>query len=274
MSFLVKNFALVCCIGMLCLQTENVSAATLTEYSSGHADIGLAYEDGELNLHYHFGGGAVLNGVALAAEAEFNPTNDGVYVRVPNTSSASFTSVPSGLEFTGMNPDGTPAIDFWVLPQVTTAGVPFLGFGTGELNSADWDNNLSFRLTDVQFTPQGDGVAGQGYFSVYQPGSTGGFDVNMDSLNGFDSSDEVEMAPNGHDHFVWGFTEQGLYEVTLEASGTHINDGFKSDTETFLFAVGNSTAVTAVPEPGSLAVLASLGIAGMLVRRRRRPQLK
>ena len=247
--------------------------AAIVEYTDGHADIGLGYEGpGELFLHYHFEG-ATVGGTRLN-DAEFEP--EAVATRVPDKQGVNFDSVPPQFGFTGITPDGDPATsDFWFLPQGNVSGVPFLGFATEELAASDWVGNLSFALTGVRFTPFGTGVAGQEVFSLWQNDPFGNPNVFMSTADGIDGTDSLSLATGQHDHFNFGFSEEGQYEIDLTASGTHVTDGFVQDFGTFKFAVGSATPafeVAAVPEPGSMALigLAACGLAGGAARRRRK----
>ncbi len=67
------------------------------------------------------------------------------------------------------------------------------------------------------------------------------------------------MSSGGHDHFNYGFSEQGLWSVELTVSATHTTEGLLTDTETFTFQV--------IPEP-STALLGLFGALGLLRRRR------
>jgi surface-anchored protein len=75
------------------------------------------------------------------------------------------------------------------------------------------------------------------------------------------------MPVGGHDHFNWGFTKPGVYELELTFSGTHITDGLLSASGRFTFLVGDTTVV---PEPGAwLLVLSGLAPFGLGWLRRR-----
>lgn len=251
----------VCSVGMLCMLVSPVSADI--EYSAGHGDIGLAFDvgSGELDLHYHFGTDAVLDGVS-GNDVEVNPS--GAFVRVADSAMLAAQSFHSPI--LGVNAGD----DIWVLPQSNTGptgafalGVPFLGWATEELSN-------DFTSTTFEMT----GFSGPGDFAVFQ---FAGFppDIIMQTSDGVigGPDDTWDFLVGGHDHANFGFTQAGVYDITLTA--TAFSDalfgpgGSVSDTETFRFVVGD---LTAIPEPGSLAALACLGTVGMLVRRRRKPK--
>ena len=235
-----------------------IASADLVEYSAGHADIGLAYHSGDddhgegLDLHYHFGTGAVLDGVSQGSDSEFGPGE--AYVRVGD---AVKTQLTSGLDFL----EASAGDDVWVLPQSSEPGVPFLGIAAEELSSSDF-SSATLSMT---------GFSGPGQFALWQPDSVGGSpDVFWQTSDGI-SDDELDLVIGGHDHFNWGFTEEGVYEVELTGVANFTGDNVSiSDVGTFSFAVGEATAI---PEPGAFLALASLGVLGcgvVAIRHRRR----
>jgi len=241
-------------VGLLCTLPSSVSAATLTEYSVGHADIGLAYEGGELELHYHFGSPASLN--PASTEDEFHPSE--AYVRVPDATADIVT--PSGQTYYNTNLGLNLGDQFWVLPQSNTSGVPFLGFNAEEL--------FGSPITSAQLEMTG--FSGPGEFAMWQNGNSGPNTPVMRTNNGIGSDDLIGLSLSGHSHYNLGFTQKGVYDIDFKATGfgTGLPGGMVDDTETFRFVVGS---LTAVPEPGSFVALASLGIVAAATRRRRRP---
>ncbi|TWU56058.1 choice-of-anchor M domain-containing protein [Rubripirellula reticaptiva] len=221
--------------------------AAVVEFASGHGDIGLAYENGELELHYHFGDGAVLGGSPLVGEIEYGPSE--AYVRVGDSAMVTTTADVSFL--------GTFAGDsVWLLPQSNTAGLPFLGIAAEELDSSFAGAMLSMSS-----------FSGPGEFALWQAGGIGGATVRWQSNNGIDSTDMLNLSIGGHDHYNYGFTAEGIYDVGVTAVADFAAGGSVTDVGTFRFIVGDATAV---PEPGSLAILAVTSVAAIVTRRRRR----
>ena len=216
-------------------------------YSAGHGDIGLAYDAGALELHGHLHAGAVVDGVALGADAEYTPS--GFTILVPDPSIAR----PAGAtwDFTG----ATSGAPLWFLPQSQDASKPFLGFGSEELVPAEWTGSISITL---------DSVSGPGQFSAWQNGTFGTPSVNMSTADGISASDQILLTAGGHAHYNVGFTAPGLYEVTFTAAGVHAMDGPVSDTGKFVFAV------QAVPEPSEYALVAGIAGAAFAAWRRRK----
>ncbi|HCN29245.1 MAG TPA: hypothetical protein DIT64_10955 [Verrucomicrobiales bacterium] len=199
-------------------------------WTAGHGDIGLAYEGGELELHLHLHEDAVVNDAAQEADSE-PPADQTVIVVSEAAQQVATAAIASGA---GVSEGGT----VWILPTAPNAELPFLGFGTEELEPAEWESNLTFSLVSVS------SPSGTGHFSVYQSDGLGGFDFVMSTaLGGITEDDHFEMPAGTHDHSFVAFSEPGLWAVTLKASGEHHDDGeVESDEVTFYFEVAEETA--------------------------------
>ncbi|MEM6365501.1 MAG: choice-of-anchor M domain-containing protein [Planctomycetota bacterium] len=249
MKSFITGFARVCGLVAVCALASNASADFVTWHKE-HGDIGIAFEDGELELHFHFEDG--LNG--RGPEVEFDPGQ--VYVRVGDSARE---TVGGPVPFLGVD----TGEDIWILPQGNTGangadalGLPFMGIATEELSPADF-TSMSLSLT---------GFSGPGEFAIWQDvGLTR--TVLMQTQDGISVADSLVLPIGDHDHFNYGFTAEGRYEIELTATGTMTDGSMISDTEIFQFAVGSSTAV---PEPNSLLLVASVGAFGAFIRRRRR----
>lgn len=263
------TFGLAILVGLVGQQSVR---ADLLEYTAGHGDIGVAYEGGALELHYHFETSAVLNGVTLGLGEEVETGPGGAYVRVsdsPLVYNANYAPNLSQYDFTGRTGDDP---DLWVLPSSNVEGVPYLGIAAEEgFNEADWNGGIRISLDSWNYIAHGSGDAALANFSLFQVVDPLNPTVTMATSDGVDGNDSF-VSSFGHDHFNYGFTEEGIYELTLTATGDHVDFGELSDTGTFRFSVGDGTPA-AVPEPGTTGVLvlasSVLGI-GYLVRRRRK----
>lgn len=234
------------------LSSPGVSQAALVEFSRGHGDLGVGYEGGELDPHWHFGANAVLDGSVAGAESEYGPGE--AFARVPDPAIGRPTG--SQFDFLGI----AAGENLWFLPASEDVNKPFLGFGTEELVAADWSTPIRWTLTAASMP-----TAGQ--FGIWGQDASLNFVAPVATADGIDASDFLEINPESHLHFNLGFTELGVYDLTFDISGTHAVDGFKSSTATFKFVVGSATAV---PEPGTFAILGlgAIGMAGARYRRR------
>ena len=204
-------------------------------WTAGHGDLGIGYEDGGLELHWHLGEGnepVTLNGTTapLGAEgAEYEPSEINPVTNLTQ------------------NIGGT---SYFVFPATENPTVPFIGFGTEELNTADWTGNLTLSLT---------GASGPGSFSLFNIDSFGVETTLMDSSDGFSTADSITLAPETHTHYTWAFSQLGTYALSFEVSGTHVSDGFVTDSATY----------TIVPEPSTAGLLLGAAALALMVVRRR-----
>lgn len=247
----ISTLSILTLLACLCLSSAD---AAVVEYAAGHGDIGLAFENGELELHYHFGDGAVLDGAPLVGDLEVDPAD--AYVRVGDNANV---PILDALMFLRPSPNDP----VWVLPQSGTnadaAGLPFLGIATEELQSTDF-SSATISLTDF---------SGPGQFALWQGSGANSDDVKWQTSNGLNdplNPDDLTLGIGSHDHFQYGFTAEGVYDLELTAVANRVGGGSVTDVGTFRFVVGTATAV---PEPGSLAALAIGSGAIALMRRRR-----
>lgn len=232
------------------LSIISASALSGAVYTFGHGDIGIAYEDEgsgkEFFFHYHLGADSNVG------EGEYEASD--ITTQVPASREGVAANNATFNTMTGTTA-GSP---IWTLPQSNVAGVPFLGIATEELSGTEFPGNITFSFDSVT------SPSGSGDFSLWQSDGLGGFDFYFSSANGagtVNGNNTVVMTAGLHDHFNWGFTEAGLWEVVLTVSGTHVTDGFLSSTETFAFQV--------VPEPSTYAIGLGIGALGICLLRRR-----
>lgn len=203
--------------------------------NSGHVDIGIAFESGNWDLHVH---------QEQPIEAEFAP--DEVILQV---GAAAQTSVPADPSFSFLGNPGDPV---WVLPKSENPELLFLGIGAEELDPTDWTGGITLSL---------ESVAGPGEFTIWDTDLFGAPLLKMNSGDGIDSLDNLEVIPGSHAHFFYGFTAPGDYNVTFEASGLFEGLATASGPVTYQFSV--------IPEPGATALLL-LGLGGIAVQAWRR----
>jgi surface-anchored protein len=205
-----------------------VAVPAQTVINSGHVDIGIAYEAGDWDLHVH---------QEEPAEMEYEP--DEVILQIGANAQA---TVPADPNFSFLGNPGDPV---WILPKSEDPELIFLGIGTEELDPGDWTGNITLTLG---------GVDGPGRLAIWDTDLFGAPLLMMNSGDGIDASDSLELIPGSHAHFFWGFSAPGDYSVTFEALG--IFDGL----ETASGPVSYNFSV--VPEPGTSALLL-LGLGGL-----------
>ncbi len=215
MRIITKLFA----ITVLTLAANSIYASAM--FTGGHADIGMAGEDG-LELHFH-AEGATIDGID-DVEAEYEPGD--ITISVPEAA------------YNG---------EMWALPQSHNHDLPFLGIGTGEAEEGLFVNDtIKFTLIGITTT------SGTGNFSLWQEDAFGTKTIYMSTEDGISDSDSILLSL-GHAHYNWGFTAPGTYELQFEASAELTAGGIDSSIATFTFQV--------VPEPTSATlIIAAMGM--------------
>jgi surface-anchored protein len=209
-------------------------------WTAGHGDLGIGYEDGALEPHWHLGEdneSVTLDG----ASGPLGPDGE-EYEADEITPVTSFTDTIGGSFY-------------YVFPLTEDPTTPFIGFGTEELNPLDWLGDIVLTLT---------GVSGPGDFSLFSVDAFGATSTLMSSADGFSSSDSIPLQPDDHAHHLWAFSLAGDYDLTFQVDGNHSSDGAQTASATYSFS-----AVAPVPEPSTAGLL--LGAAALvltLVRRR------
>lgn len=203
------------------------AAPAQTPVGLGHVDVGIAFEDGEWDLHIH----------DETTDTEYEPDEAVLVVRA-----AALTAVPADERFSFLGAAGAP---LWVLPQVENEQLLFLGLGAEEIEAGVFTGNR-VRVTLKQ-------VQGPGHFFLYSTsGVTGAPGVRMNSRDGVsDTADFAEISAGGHQDFNWAFSAPGTYAITFEASGTLVEGGqaVASGPVTYTFQVE--------PRPGATGDMAN-----------------
>lgn len=221
---------------------EMLTAGFAIHLTTQHVDIGLAYENGEWNLHVHND----TDDVEAAPDEAMLFVGPGVGDNPVNR--------PAGAQwnFLGVGA-GQPV---WIAPQAQDPDRIFLGIGAEEADPDDFaayfesDSRVNASGKWIKLTLKGvrrvdiagNPVAGAGAFSVYQTDAFGNPTVWMTTSDGISNSDAFWVQAGSHAHVNWAFTQPGFYEVDFEASA-RLNDANQtlttSDVVTYRFAVNN-----------------------------------
>jgi surface-anchored protein len=241
-------------------------------WTLGHGDLSVTYSGtgSAFGFEVHLHDGAVVDGDTLTEDEHGEP--DEITIVTPATANLKRIDNPTGFfdggtgyDFTGSDFNATGAAvggNLWMLGSSADAAyyeTPFVGLSAEELDPLQWNGNISYVLDSVLFDGSAYGTSG-GILSFFseslQPiwSSQGGF-----------TQQSISLTPGaGHEHGFFFFSQPGIYEMTLLASGNLANAGGPvSGMGTFRFEV--------VPEPSGI-LLAGLGLCATIgagLRRRR-----
>ncbi len=233
----LKKMAAVAVVGV----SASVASAYDVVVTSGHYDIGFAFEGGEFEAEVH----------DHEAEVGFEASD----VLIVGSGPSFITARPSdsAYDFMGIAA-GAP---LFVFPQENNEEIlPWLGLAIEEVDAAAFvDGLLTIKYTGLVHTPFGGGV-GSGQAFYYGVDSLGEPIQIFSNLN-----DSLVMDRDivDHIHNNLAFTQPGYYALELAISGDTVADSVVTGTGVFNFMV--------IPEPATLGVIAGLGLVGL--RRRR-----
>lgn len=187
---------LAVCLGTVTVPTTVTAAAStetnLVVFSEGHLDIRVDYQAERTNQ------------LALLVADE-----DG-HRELPPDQAVLVASEASRVTLSAdVPPFGNDGESLWLLPQTQAPGVLFPGF-SAERNPA----NVFVGPLDLQLLA----VDGPGHFFLWQA-NVGALDILMNSRDGIGAEDHFALIIGGHSHFNWGFTSNGIYRLTFQASG-------------------------------------------------------
>ena len=209
--------------------TVTISQSTLPDFtaklSTGEVDIGIAYEQGEWDLHLH----------DEVADIEYAPNEALLTIGKEGLVSRTGVYANSAYDFLGV-PNG---VSFFVLPETEKPNLLYLGVGAEELaDDLFKDNMVSFRLASV---------TGPGHFSMWQDGNTPTTPiVKMASVDGIDADDAFSVAAGSHQHVNFAFSRAGTYLVSFFVDAfDHLLTEVEKDSEmvTYYFQVREPSLV-------------------------------
>ncbi len=220
-------------------------ATAQTTISTGHVDIfGVGYVGGNLELRIH----------EEDTMLELKPADT-----VLQINAGGYVLRPVGAAFDFLGAHGS---SLWILPsseiESDNRGVIFAGVGTEEISPLDWGNGtpITITLLSVVRAPVG------GSFFLWTEDEFGHPTQLMNSTN-LAVFNSLVQGIDLHEHYQWGFTAEGIYEIEFEATGTpEFGSPLSSGPQTYTFST--------VPEPSTYALLVLGASALALLRRGRR----
>jgi len=186
---------------------------------AGHADVRIVYDPT-----------ATTNPLSLALADDgqfFSPTN--MLLRVRES---------ARIELPGGTPFGEGGETFWILPQSQDASLLYLGISAEGLPRNVFDGPMEIALIDV---------VGPGQFFLWQANQFGELEIKMNTADGLGPGDRTSPIVGSHEHLNWGFTSNGVYQLTFEARGRRLGENTNILTlpTTFTFEV------LPLPEPST-----------------------
>lgn len=176
------------------------TAATPVTLDSGHVDVfGIAFEDGQFDLHVH----DETNDVEYAPSQVRLAVKPEARTEVPNDPAYAFLGAP-----------GSPV---WVLPQVEDPQLLWPGIATEEVEPGIFVNDALTLKVEC--------VSGPAGFSIFTTDPVGAPSVLVDSGNGL--PDSVAVTAANHLHANWAFEAAGSYTINVRVSGTLAATGQK-----------------------------------------------
>lgn len=109
----------------------------------------------------------------------------------------------------GFDEFGTEGEPLWVLPQSQNPELMYLGMSAEGIPSGAFAGPVSIRLLSVK---------APGSFFLWQFDGLSGLQLAMNSRDGIDTNDAVTPFVGSHAHYNWGFSSNGLFEITFQAS--------------------------------------------------------
>gem|GEM_PF-355911 len=220
-----------------------------TRLRRGHADVGLAFEEGKLQFEVH------------SDDLEQHFTPDTALLLVPARAQG---TVPVNPAFGFL---GTPGAPVWILPQTGNPHLLFIGLAAAEIpNDTFVNNEVKIALTRLE---------GPGNFSVYAVNGFGLPDKLFDTSDGITDADVVTLSTGGHNHINWAFTAPGVYRVRLEGSGALAVDNQPAITtaEFYFEVITAQVNLTMAPARGNELTLDFLTEEGVVYQLQQRPRL-
>ncbi|MEX2380753.1 MAG: choice-of-anchor M domain-containing protein [Opitutales bacterium] len=199
-----------------------LSLSAWTFFDLGHTDIRTDYDPQQDQWDIRIDRGEQGSGT------RFFSGDEAALVANPPSKLIIPGSLPASFAFLGDEGDAV-----WILPQGSTAGVVFMGLNQFGVPAGTFDGGgeglITLELVDFE---------GPGDFFLYSV-QGGQATVHMDTRSGSPPFGARGMGAGGHAHFNWAFTQEGIYFLTFQPSGTRVGDGVLTtgDPVTFAFLI-------------------------------------
>ena len=207
---------------LLCslLAASMAASSSAAVLRSGHADVGIAYEENKLFPHIH----------DEVNDVEYAPGSASFLVKY-----AARVTIPTDSAYNFLRPGGET--NAWILPQVQNPDLLFLGFGAEEIETGVLANDqVTVRLSSI-VAPAG------GFFSLYTVDEFNAPIVRMNTGDGISAADSFVLPAGGHQHFNWSFTQPGDYKVAFTFTAK-VGTVTKTATATYKFHVQTEAETT------------------------------
>ncbi len=261
-------------VGML-LALSGVNAQTLI---TGHVDITFTYAASTWQSEFRHGGTPDDPTVSTPIDQAALPAIDQPYISSNPASGGDRRTQPNGtrLDFTGV-PDGEPVwaflqsnpADTWPGFRNSQPASTFKSYDPGDERvdvlaptapSQPW---LKVALKNVTYIGQSPSAE----FSMWQVIGSGQGTVFLQWMstfeNGIDATDCYYFLEQAHTHINWGFSQLGIYRITLEATATLLNGTVVTSSPNIVtFAIGTLATYQADHYSGS--ELENLSLSGPL----------
>ncbi|HVY72036.1 MAG TPA: choice-of-anchor M domain-containing protein, partial [Verrucomicrobiae bacterium] len=168
--------------------------------------VDLTNEHVDLRIEYDASGTNHLSIVAGDEDHHIHYATNEVYLVVKESGKL---SLPAGTPF------GNGGDPLWVIPQSQNPNLLYLGISAEDVPLGVFNGNLGFELTAID---------GPGSFFLWQADSTGNLNVRMNTADGISDFDETTPIIPSHEHYNWGFTTNGVYHLTFQASGRRLGE--------------------------------------------------
>jgi surface-anchored protein len=186
--------------------------APIAQLTDEHADIQVLYDS------------IGTNGLSIAVrdvDHNVDYKSNEVYLVVKESSQL---TLPAGTPF------GNAGDILWIIPQSQNPDLLYLGLSAEGIAGNIFSGNFNFQLKALD---------GPGNMFVWQSDSSGNLHVYFNAADGITDADSHSSIVGSHEHFNWGFTINGVYEVTFQVSGQRFGEttNIVSPLTTFTFEV-------------------------------------